>query len=159
MLYVGVDAHKKTSHFTVMDESGKVLKRKNVTSDREGVANAIGRYRQPMKAVMESSYAWGPMYDLLEEVADEVLLAHPLKVKAIASARIKTDSIDSETLAHLLRADLIPEAYRASGRFSLFSFGMKLTILRDFRAQKSLRVIPVSCRLLTRVGTDSSTAA
>jgi len=42
---------------------------------------------------------------------DEVKLAHPLKVKAIAEARIKTDSIDSETLAYLLRADLIPEAY------------------------------------------------
>jgi hypothetical protein len=32
-------------------------------------------------------------------------------VKAIAEARIKTDSIDSQTLAYLLRADLIPEAY------------------------------------------------
>ena len=42
---------------------------------------------------------------------DEVKLAHPLKVKAIAEARIKTDSIDSQTLAYLLRADLIPEAY------------------------------------------------
>lgn len=41
-------------------------------------------------------------------------LAHPYKVKAIAEARIKTDSIDSETLAHLLRADLIPKAYLRS---------------------------------------------
>ena len=46
MLYVGVGAHKKTSHFTVMDENGKVLKRKNVTSDRKGVAKAIGRYNR-----------------------------------------------------------------------------------------------------------------
>jgi len=35
-------------------------------------------------------------------------------VRAIADARIKTDTIDSETLAHLLRADLIPEAYACS---------------------------------------------
>jgi hypothetical protein len=48
---------------------------------------------------------------LLEGLVDEVKLAHPLKVKAIAEARIKTDSIDSQTLAYLLRADLIPEAY------------------------------------------------
>jgi transposase len=47
-------------------------------------------------------------------VAEEVLLAHPLKVRAIADARIKTDKLDSEMLAHLLRADLIPEAYAPS---------------------------------------------
>lgn len=41
----------------------------------------------------------------------EVKLAHPAPVKAIASARIKTDRIDARILAHLLRADLIPEAW------------------------------------------------
>src|SRR5438874_7406350 len=43
----------------------------------------------------------------------EVVLAHPLKTRAIASARIKTDRIDSATLAHLLRTDLVPRAYLA----------------------------------------------
>ena len=38
-------------------------------------------------------------------------LAHPLKVRAIAEARIKTDRIDSRILAHLLRCDLLPTAY------------------------------------------------
>src|SRR5437773_2166395 len=45
--------------------------------------------------------------------AAEVVLAHPLKTRAIASARIKTDRIDSATLAHLLRTDLVPRAYLA----------------------------------------------
>ena len=39
-------------------------------------------------------------------------MAHALQVKAIAQARIKTDKRDSRTLAHLLRADLIPEIYQ-----------------------------------------------
>jgi len=114
MLYVGVDAHKEMSQITVMDKTGKVLKRQRVTSSPEGVREALGRYRQPMKAVLEAGYSWGPMYDWLDEVAEEVVLAHPLKVRAIAEARIKTDKIDSEILAHLLRADLIPEAYAPS---------------------------------------------
>lgn len=54
------------------------------------------------------------MYDWLDEVADYVVLAHPAKVRAIAEARIKTDKIDSETLAHILRADLIPQLHRAT---------------------------------------------
>jgi transposase len=60
---------------------------------------------------MEATRNWTVMYDLLEELVGEVHLAHPLKVKAIAEARIKTDKIDSEVLAHLLRCDLLPEAH------------------------------------------------
>jgi transposase len=114
MLYVGVDAHRETSQITVMDEAGRVVKRERVSSSLEGIRAALGRYRQPLKAVLEASYSWGPMYDWLDEVAEEVVLAHPGKVRAIAEARIKTDKIDSEILAHLLRADLIPEAYAPS---------------------------------------------
>jgi len=40
-----------------------------------------------------------------------VCLSHPQKTRAIASARIKTDKIDSATIAHLLRTDLLPTAY------------------------------------------------
>ncbi len=114
MLYVGVDAHKATSHITVMDETGQVLKRKRVPSTLPGLYDALGSFREPMKAVLEATYNWGPVYDWLGEIAGDVTLAHPAKVKAIAHARIKTDKIDSATLAHLLRADLIPPAYAPS---------------------------------------------
>src|SRR2546428_8022776 len=109
MLYVGVDVHKATTQITVMDETGKIVKRKRIVSAPAGVSEALGAYREPMKAVLEASYSWGPMYDWLDEIADEVVLAHPGKVRAIADARIKTDKIEAETLAQLLRAELIPE--------------------------------------------------
>jgi transposase len=118
MLYVGVDAHKAHSQMMVMDHTGKILKRRRVASSREGVLEALEPHRadggQPIKAVLEAGYGWGAIYDWIGEVADEVILAHPLKVRAIAEARIKTDKLDSEMLAHLLRADLIPEAYAPS---------------------------------------------
>jgi transposase len=43
----------------------------------------------------------------------DVHLAHPLRTRAIAAARVKTDAIDAKTLAHLLRAGFLPEAYIA----------------------------------------------
>ena len=97
MLYVGVDAHREESVMTVMDEGGEILRQRRVSSCREGVREVLGRYRRPMKAVLEASYRWGPMDDWLSEVAGEVVLAHPVKVRAIAEARIKTDEIDSAT--------------------------------------------------------------
>ena len=51
--------------------------------------------------------------ELLEHEGRELHLAHPLRTKAIASARVKTDAVDARTLAQLLRADLLPEAYIA----------------------------------------------
>jgi transposase len=42
-----------------------------------------------------------------------VHLAHPLRTRAIAAARVKTDASDAKTLAHLLRAGFLPEAYIA----------------------------------------------
>ena len=64
------------------------------------------------KVVMESTGAyWANLYNQLENVHIRVVLANPLKTKAIASARIKSDKVDARILAHLLRADLIPEGY------------------------------------------------
>ena len=114
MPYAGIDAHSKTSWITIMDEKGKILKREQINSSRQDVRKSLGRYRRPIRAVVEASRSWGPIYDWLDEVTDDVILAHPGKVRAIAEARIKTDKIDSETLAHLLRADLIPQAYAPS---------------------------------------------
>jgi hypothetical protein len=39
------------------------------------------------------------------------VLAHAKGVKPITAAEVKTDKVDSLTLAHLLRADLISEAH------------------------------------------------
>ena len=51
------------------------------------------------------------MYDLLKELDIKTVVAHPLKIRAIADTKIKSDSIDAKTLAHLLRANLIPEVH------------------------------------------------
>ena len=61
--------------------------------------------------VIESCRDWSRTYELSEDIVEEVILAHPLKVKAIASAKIKTNAVDSRTLAQLLMADLIPQAH------------------------------------------------
>ncbi|MFN3740978.1 MAG: IS110 family transposase [Thermodesulfovibrionales bacterium] len=112
MRYIGVDHHKKYSYFTVMDEVGRVVKEGKVENKREEVMRFLDSCRDSgAMGVIEAGRNWTVMYDWLEEELDEVKLAHPLKVKAIASAKIKTDRIDSEILAHLLRSDLIPESY------------------------------------------------
>lgn len=64
---------------------------------------------------MEACWGWEAMSDFLDGVlGKEVHLAHMLKVKLIAEARIKTDTIDARTLAQLERVDFLPLAHRPS---------------------------------------------
>jgi len=111
MHYVGVDYHKKSSYVTVMDERGKVVKEGQVANTQEALAAFLDGRAEGASAVLEAGRNWPVMYDWLEELVDEVTLAHPAKVRVIAEAKVKTDRVDSRMLAHLLRADLIPAAY------------------------------------------------
>ena len=61
----------------------------------------VAREPRDMVVAMEATLGWYWLHDLLEEKGIEVKLSHPLKTKAIASARIKNDKIDSKVLAHL----------------------------------------------------------
>ena len=54
--------------------------------------------------------AWA-IYDLLAPLVGRAVVLHPAKVKLIAAARVKTDKVDVLSLAHLLRADLLPEVW------------------------------------------------
>ncbi|UXC92730.1 IS110 family transposase [Sphingobium sp. RSMS] len=109
--HIGVDYHKAYTHLVVQDGGGKVLRSGKVKNDPRSLASFLSPYLENSHAVMEASRNWTVMYDWLDELCDDVILAHPLKVKAIADAKIKTDKIDATILAHLLRADLIPESY------------------------------------------------
>jgi len=113
MYYMGIDLHKRYFVSTIMDKKGKVLKRSRVSTDRESIKHyfSLLKDKGPIKAVMEATFNWVYFYDEISPFVDEAILAHPLKTRAIAEARIKTDSIDSNTLAHLLRSGLIPKAY------------------------------------------------
>jgi transposase len=61
----------------------------------------------------EAAYGWGWLVELLEDYGFDPHLVHPLRCKAIASARLKNDKVDAAILAQLLRADLLPEAWIA----------------------------------------------
>jgi transposase len=61
----------------------------------------------------EATYGWGWFADLLADAGIPAHMAHPLATKAIASARVKNDAVDAKTLAHLLRTNMLPEAWIA----------------------------------------------
>lgn len=118
-VFVGLDVHSEKTVGTFLDGKGNLLREMKVPTDKNGFGTLFGWIGQggktrTVKAVFEASRNWTYIAGLLREQGVEVVMAHPLKVRAIASARIKTDRIDSRILADLLRANLIPESYMPS---------------------------------------------
>jgi transposase len=61
-----------------------------------------------MHCVLEAGWNWGVLYDALEELEMNPLLANPLKMRLIAETFTKTDRIDATTHAMILKAGLTP---------------------------------------------------
>ena len=110
MVYVGLDVHKEFCQACVIDPSGRVLSNERFSSTRDELNEFLDRF-EDAKFVLESTGIWEFIYEGIEKKGFEVQLAHPLKVRAIAEAKVKTDKVDAETLANLLRADLIPRSW------------------------------------------------
>src|SRR5215213_8026102 len=110
---VGIDLHRKRSHVAILDDQGRELRSRRVINDGQTILALLGEIDGECRVALEATYGWEWLADLLEHSGYELQLAHPLRTKAIASARVKTDAVDARTLAHLLRADLLPEAYIA----------------------------------------------
>jgi transposase len=114
-LYAGLDMHSETTTGTIKDEKGNPVRVLKVETSHKGLNELFKRYkRSQIKCVFEATKNWHYYAKLLQPFSKDIVMAHPLKVRAIASARIKTDAIDSNTLCDLLRANLIPESYMAS---------------------------------------------
>jgi transposase len=96
---------------TRMDQRGRILEQVRLRTDAPSLGGYLRRLRPDTRIAVEATGNWVYLYELIEDRCPDLVLAHPLKTKAIASARIKTDKIDATTLAHLLRADLLPAAY------------------------------------------------
>src|ERR1700745_698379 len=112
-VYVGIDVHRKRSQVAVVAEDGKVQLNKNVVNGTETLLRLIGDLPAGTPAAFEAAFGWGWLLRLLEDYGFDPHLVHPLQCKAIASARLKNDKVDAATLAQLLRADLLPEAWIA----------------------------------------------
>jgi transposase len=112
-VYVGMDVHRKRSQVALLDEHGGQLLNRNLANGSAELVAVLGRLEPGTPVAFEAAYGWGWLAALLEELELEPHLVHPSRCKAIASARLKDDKVDARTLAQLLRAELLPEAWIA----------------------------------------------
>ena len=90
-VYVGIDVHRKRSQVAVVTEDGTVQLNKNVVNGSEPMLRLIGDLPPGTPVAFEAAFGWGWLAELLEDYGFEAHLVHPLRCKAIASARLKND--------------------------------------------------------------------
>jgi len=114
MYYSGIDLHSDNCYMTTIDDSGAVIKQQRVENISELILDYFHSIPGSHQAVVESTTGWYWLNDLLSDNGIELTLAHAKYLKAISYAKVKTDKVDSQTLAILLRQGLIPRAHKIS---------------------------------------------
>lgn len=110
MWHIGIDLHRATVVLAAVNDVGEAMNPITIPcSDTVAIAStvkALGSFRAVIEAC--GTYRW--LYDLLRPHGT-VLLAHPMRLRAMIQRRTKTDKLDAQLLANLLRINQIPLAY------------------------------------------------
>jgi len=99
---------------TTINESGAVVNQQELPNDEVAILNYFFSMGKKHRAVVEATANWYWLSDLLNNNGIELVLAHAKYLKAISYAKVKTDKLDSQILANLLRIDMIPAAPQIS---------------------------------------------
>ena len=115
MITIGVDFHKRTSSYTVLNEQGIMITQCKFENTTANIERFLNRWQGPKQLAMEATYNWGLYYDAVQSHVDRFLLGHPYKMRAITESETKCDRHDAAIIARLAMIDYLPKAY-APGR-------------------------------------------
>lgn len=116
MWHVGIDLGRSSLYIAAVHDSGEV--RTPVTFKCQDTDAILREFEalQPFRAVIEATGTYRWLFRLLRPLGP-VHLAHGARLRALVNRRSKTDKLDSQLLANLLRIDQIPLAYIPSDAY------------------------------------------
>lgn len=150
MRWIGLDIGRDYAHAAVVEGKGPARKLGRVRMGDEFRAFAAALGPDDIVALEASTNTW-TLAELLGRHAGKVVVSNPLRTRAIADAKRKTDDIDAATLAELLAADYLPEVWQpdAATRRLRRLVAHRAGLVRDRTATRN-RVAAVLARCLLR---------
>lgn len=110
MWHIGIDLHREFLVMAAVRDNGEVMEPVKISCRDADAISEVVRSLLPFRAVIEASGTYRWLHDLLRPHG-AILLAHPLRLRAMVQRRSKTDKLDAQLLANLLRINQIPLAY------------------------------------------------
>lgn len=117
MRFVGLDVHKREIQAAVVDATGELRSTMRFATSREAIEQFATRVleRDDQVALEATLNTWAVVRVLRPHV-DRVVVSNPLRTRAIAEAKVKTDKVDALVLAQLLRCDYLPTVWQPDER-------------------------------------------
>lgn len=109
---IGLDLGRHTGEVASIDETGRLTSLGRLAVRREALEAFAATLGPDDQVVLEASTNTWAIADILAAHAGRVVVSNPLRTRAIAQAKVKTDEIDARTLAELLAADYIPAVWQ-----------------------------------------------
>jgi transposase len=112
---VGCDAHKHYSLFSILDGQGQVVRRTRVDHQRGAIQGFLSQFPPGTPVALETVGNWYWIVDEIEGARCTPLLAHALLAKKRMGYVHKTDKLDADGLATLLRMGTLPAVWIPPG--------------------------------------------
>jgi transposase len=109
--YCGIDLHARTMYVCILDQAGETLLHRNMPATPEALLKAIAPYRAQIVLAAACMFTWYWRADLCADHGIPFVLGHALYMQAMHGGKAKNDTIDSQTIAVLLRGGMLPQAY------------------------------------------------
>jgi transposase len=113
---IGVDLHKKTIMARVVSPDRRLLATQCFDCSQTDLLAAWFQNQRPFQVTVEATASYEWFLQLVEPLAERVVLANPGRLRLIAETTRKTDKLDAGVLAEMLALDLIPPAHRPTPR-------------------------------------------
>lgn len=111
-LYAGIDLHSNNSMVVVLDAADRVIYRRRLPNDLDGIISALRSCGGQIQGVaVESTFNWYWLVDGLQDAGFAVNLVNTTAVKQYDGLKHSGDEADARHLAHLLRLGILPEGY------------------------------------------------
>ena len=98
MWHIGIDLHRRMLVMAAVNDDGEVIDPQRIEcQDTAAILEAVEQLK-PFRTVIEATGTYRWLYDLLSPHGT-ILLAHPLRLRAMIQRRAKTDKLDAQLQA------------------------------------------------------------
>jgi transposase len=115
MINVGLDVHSGSTVLHALDDKCNTVAREKVKGPIAKTIPHLRRikekFNEPLAVCYEASCGYGHVFEMLSQVADRVVPAHPGKLRGIFASHRKNDFEDAKHLALLLTLNSVPAVY------------------------------------------------
>ncbi len=112
MPFAAFDLHKKEVEAVILSDLGDLTHRERFPTTREALVDFAKRKLTPdTQLALEATTNTWPVVEILRPFVQSITVSNPMKTRAIAEAKIKTDKVDALILANLLRLNYLPAVW------------------------------------------------